>query len=145
MLPNFNMLFQLVLTKFSKSELFSCLPKVVHVIKYCKRPIVYVNHLAEKNRPYLTIQKIYITINGLFQKKSTPPWWKACWKILTGGAVNSSGNSYGRGSWNVKIHPQGLLSILLMFQLLQLIKEKIALHFSILLFFQTTDLLPHLF
>ena len=31
-LPNFNMLFQLVLTKFFKSELFSCLPKVDHVI-----------------------------------------------------------------------------------------------------------------
>ena len=86
---------------------------------------MYVNHVAEKNRPYLTIQKIYITINGLFQKKSTPLQWKACWKILTGGAVNSSGNSYGRGSLNVKIHPQGLLSILLMFQLLQLIKKKL--------------------
>ena len=33
------MLFQLVLTKFSKSELFSCLPKVGHVIKSCKEPI----------------------------------------------------------------------------------------------------------
>ena len=32
-LPNFNMLFPLVLTKLSKSELFSCLPKVDHVIK----------------------------------------------------------------------------------------------------------------
>ena len=30
------MLFQLVLTKFFKSELFSCLPKVDHVIKSCK-------------------------------------------------------------------------------------------------------------
>ena len=86
---------------------------------------MYVNHLAEKNRLYLTIQKIYITINGLFQKKSTPPRRKACWKILTGGAVNSSGNSDGRGSLNVKIHPRGLLSILLMFQLLQLIKKKL--------------------
>ena len=38
-LPNFNMLFQLVLTKFFKSELFSCLPKVGHVIKSCKEPI----------------------------------------------------------------------------------------------------------
>ena len=38
-LPNFNMLFQLVLTKFFKSELFSCLPKVDHVIDLCKRPI----------------------------------------------------------------------------------------------------------
>ena len=32
------MLFQLVLTKFFKSELFSCLPKVDHVIKSCKEP-----------------------------------------------------------------------------------------------------------
>ena len=40
-LPNFNMLFQLVLTKFFKSELFSCLPKVDHVIKSCKEPIIY--------------------------------------------------------------------------------------------------------
>ena len=39
-LPNFNMLFQLVLTKFFKSELFSCLPKAGHVIKSCKEPIV---------------------------------------------------------------------------------------------------------
>ena len=38
-LPNFSMLFQLVLTKFFKSDLFSCLPKVDHVIKSCKEPI----------------------------------------------------------------------------------------------------------
>ena len=38
-LPNFNMLFQLVLAKCLKSELFSCLPKVDHVIKSCKEPI----------------------------------------------------------------------------------------------------------
>ena len=38
-LPNFNMLFQLVLTKFFISELFLCLPKVGHVIKWCKEPI----------------------------------------------------------------------------------------------------------
>ena len=36
-LANFNMLFQLVLTKFFKSELFSCL-KVDYVIKSCKEP-----------------------------------------------------------------------------------------------------------
>ena len=35
-LPNFNMPFQLVLTKFFKSELFSCLQKVGHVIKSFK-------------------------------------------------------------------------------------------------------------
>ena len=39
-LLNFNMLFRLVLTKFFKSELFSCLPKVDHVIKSCKEPII---------------------------------------------------------------------------------------------------------
>ena len=38
-LPNFNMLFQLVLAKFFKSELFSCLPKVDHVIKSSKEPL----------------------------------------------------------------------------------------------------------
>ena len=39
MLLNFNMFFQLQLTKFFKSELFSCIPKVDHVIKSCKEPI----------------------------------------------------------------------------------------------------------
>ena len=38
-LPIFNMLFPFVLTKFFKSELFSRLPKVNHVIKSCKEPI----------------------------------------------------------------------------------------------------------
>ena len=37
--PIFNMPFQLVLTKFFKSELFSCLQKVDHVIKSCKETI----------------------------------------------------------------------------------------------------------
>ena len=32
-LPDFNIVFQLELTKCFKSELFSCLPKVDHVIK----------------------------------------------------------------------------------------------------------------
>ena len=40
-LTNFNMLFQLVLTKFFKSELFSCLPTVGRVIKSCKEPIAF--------------------------------------------------------------------------------------------------------
>ena len=35
-LPNINMLFQLLLTKFFKSELFSCLPKVDHGINSLK-------------------------------------------------------------------------------------------------------------
>ena len=37
--PNFDMLFLLVVTKFFKSELFSCLPTVDHVIKSCKEHI----------------------------------------------------------------------------------------------------------
>ena len=44
-LPNFNMLFQLVLAKFFKKELFSCLPKVDHLIKSCKEPIEITGHL----------------------------------------------------------------------------------------------------
>ena len=37
------MLFQLVLTNVFKSELFSCLPKVDHVIKSGKEPIISIN------------------------------------------------------------------------------------------------------
>ena len=63
-----------------------------------------------------------------------------------GRGVNSSGNSDGRRALNPEIHPWGLLSILLMFQLCQLISfQKIALRFPVLLFFQTTELLPYLF
>ena len=52
----------------------------------------------------------------------------------------------GGGALNLKIHPQGLLLISFMFELLQWVRfQKNALHFQILLFFQTTDLLPHLF
>ena len=40
-LPNLNMIFQLVLTEFVKSELLSCLPKVDIVINWCKRPICF--------------------------------------------------------------------------------------------------------
>ena len=36
-LLKFNMLFQLLLTNFSKSELFSCLQKVDYVTNYCKK------------------------------------------------------------------------------------------------------------
>ena len=60
--------------------------------------------------------------------------------------TGQNGFADGRGALNLKIHPQGLLSISFMFQLLQWVSfQKNALHFQILLFFQTTDLLPHLF
>ena len=39
-LPNFNILFQLVLLKFFKSELFSCIPKVDHVITVMQRGLL---------------------------------------------------------------------------------------------------------
>ena len=38
---------------------------------------------------------------------------------LMGGEVNGSGNPDGRGALNLKIHPWGLFSILLVFQSLQ--------------------------
>ena len=41
------MLFQLVLTKFSRREQFSCLPKVDHVIKSSKEPPVKSTLLQE--------------------------------------------------------------------------------------------------
>ena len=40
-LPIFNLLYQPVLTKFFISNLFSCLPKVDHVIKSCKEPFFF--------------------------------------------------------------------------------------------------------
>ena len=46
-LPNFNMLFQLVLLKLFKSELFSCLQKVDHVINSSKGPITACLHGGE--------------------------------------------------------------------------------------------------
>ena len=41
------MLFQLVLTKFFKIELFSCLPKVGHVIKSCKETITSITDCSD--------------------------------------------------------------------------------------------------
>ena len=57
-LPNFSMLFQLVLTKFFKSELFSCLPKVDHVIKSCKGPIIFLKQ--DRMVESVTLTKNYI-------------------------------------------------------------------------------------
>ena len=72
--------------------------------------------------------------------------WKISWKG-GGRGVNGSGNPDGRRALNLKIQPRELLSISSMFQSLQSIRfqQIVALHFQILLFFQTTDLLLHLF
>ena len=50
---------------------------------------------------------IFPVVIGLFQKKSTPPWQKACWKISQGGGINGSGNQDGRGALNLKLHSRG--------------------------------------
>ena len=50
------------------------------------------------------------------RKKSTPPWQKACWEISRKVGVNGCENPDGRGALNLKIHPQGLLSISFLFQ-----------------------------
>ena len=50
------MLFQLVLTKFFKSELLSSLSKVGHVIKSCKEPITLVT--SDDSDAMLTLQRI---------------------------------------------------------------------------------------
>ena len=55
-LPNFDMLFQLVLTKFFKSELFSCLPKVDHVITVMQRTYSTPTVITRLNMNYFLMQ-----------------------------------------------------------------------------------------
>ena len=56
-LPNFNMLFQLILTKFYKKDLFSCLPKVDHVITVMqvllKSSVLLIQALSTRVRIFL--------------------------------------------------------------------------------------------
>ena len=50
---------------------------------------------------------------GLFQKKSTSPWWKAWWKISREGgltALEIQAWGGGEGGLNLQILPRGLLS-----------------------------------
>ena len=51
-LLNLNMLSHFLLTKFSKSILFSCLQKVGHVTNYCKRPM---KETWKRDRSFLTV------------------------------------------------------------------------------------------
>ena len=81
-----------------------------------------------------------------YSRKIYTPMMEGMRENLMGGGVNGSGNPDRRGALNLNIYPPGSLSISLMFQSLQSISfQEIALPFNILLFFQTTDLLPHLF
>ena len=85
---NFNMLFQLVLTKVFKSELFSSLSKVGHVIKSCKEPITLVTSDDSDVSAMLTLQRIAFRADT----KRYPyhehlsdvdcPVWKSAWKSL---------------------------------------------------------------
>ena len=73
-LPNFNILFQLVLSKFFKSKLFSCLPKVDHVIKWCKEPITEWHMITYVNvRPSSSETKIFNTAVNFHHEHSIVP------------------------------------------------------------------------
>ena len=73
-LLNFNMLFQFLLSKVSKSELFSCLQKVDHVTNYCKRPILALSGHPGLRwlQPHRTLERgafIFPWLNSLFSVK----------------------------------------------------------------------------
>ena len=69
-LPNFNMVFQLVLTKFFKRELFSCLPNVYHVIKSCKEPITYFVIYATHAKKVMKVENLVCPLKPIPQKRS---------------------------------------------------------------------------
>ena len=82
------MLFQLVLTKFFKSELFSSLSKVGHVIKSCKEPITLVTSVDPDVSAMLTLQRIAFRADTkrypYYEHLSDVdcPLWKSAWKSL---------------------------------------------------------------
>ena len=49
----------------------------------------------------------HVQSNGLFQKKSTPPRQKACWKISQKGGLTALEIQMGGGALNLKMHPRG--------------------------------------
>ena len=78
-LPNFNMLFQLVLTKFFKSELFSCLPKVDHVINSGKVKSSQVNLYLNTVKSIRNVKiKNNLTILNKIQNLTTTNLTKTC-------------------------------------------------------------------
>ena len=58
------MLFDLVLTKFFKSELFSCLPKVDHVIKSSKEPIEQQQRVHSFRKYFICSVEFIVKVNG---------------------------------------------------------------------------------
>ena len=85
---NFNMLFQLVLTKFFKSELFSSLSKVGHVMKSFKEPVTLVTSDDSDVSAMLTLQRIAFRADTKRYPCYAPlsdvdcPLWKSAWKSL---------------------------------------------------------------
>ena len=63
-LLDFFMLFQFMITKFSKSELFSRLQKVDHVTNYCKRPISLIFPANQEKVMSSSIEKQTVARNG---------------------------------------------------------------------------------
>ena len=61
---NFNMLFQVLQAKFSKSDLFSFLKIIDHVINHCKRAI------------QTNYRRQYLIINAI---KTKSKWWTEVW------------------------------------------------------------------
>ena len=68
-LPNFNMLFQLILTKFYKKDLFSCLPKVDHVITVMqvllKSSVLLIQALSTRVRIFLKTKICFFVFEKL--------------------------------------------------------------------------------
>ena len=89
-LLDFNMLFQLVLAKFFNSELYTCLPKVDHVIESCKEPIVFAtfHFLCLKGHKVLSI----------FVDALTSYHWQGSIQDLSFGAEVPSDRSVRGGS-----------------------------------------------
>ena len=68
-LPNFNMLFQLILTKFYKKDLFSCLPKADHVITVMqvllKNSVLLIQALSTRVRIFLKTKICFFVFEKL--------------------------------------------------------------------------------
>ena len=72
-LPNFKMLFQPEQSKFFKTELFSCLPKVDHVIKSCKEPSdSYFTQFNTKTKQHELIPKVTCHVDKNVTQRMKP-------------------------------------------------------------------------
>ena len=84
-LLDFNVLFQLLLTKFVKSELFSWLPKVDNVIKSCKEPTANGRFTFKHTCIKESTESFVVHLQPGVNKKFVKPryfdftiWWRHC-------------------------------------------------------------------